>query len=149
MHKTVPADPSRGIRRRTPQPRTAIWSEGEVVRLVKGAWRRGYHGLAALLAVAWDTQFAPIDFRTLTPSQMATNGGRIQFSVGRPKTGVPAIGTLSRRAQRLLEAYIKHIGVELLPTVPIFRNRSGGRYSKETLNKDFAKVRAQALGVAE
>lgn len=149
MHKTVEADPSRGIRRKTPKPRTAVWSEGEVVRLVKGAWRTSYHGLAALLAVAWDTQFAPIDCRTLTPSQMAINGGRTQFAVGRAKTGAAAIGTLSRRTQRLLEAYIGHIGIELLPTVPIFRNRSGGRYTKETLNKDFAKVRARVLGAAE
>jgi hypothetical protein len=119
------------------------------VRLVKDAWRSGYHGLATLLAIAWDTQFAPIDCRTLTPVQMATNGGRIHFSLGRAKTGAPAIGTLSRRVQRLLEAYIARMGVELMPNVPILRNRSGGRYSKETLNKDFAKVRAAVFGKGE
>ncbi len=150
MHKTVAQDPSRGIRRKTPQPRTAVWSEGEAVRLIKGAWRRNYHGLAALLAVAWDTQFAPIDCRTLTLAQMTRErSGRIHFAVGRAKTGAPAIGTLSARAQRLLEAYITDIGVELLPNVPILRNRSGGVYTKETLNKDFAKVRAAVLGTNE
>jgi hypothetical protein len=143
-------DPSLGIRRKTPRPRTAVWSEGEVVRLVKGAWRTDYCGLAVLLAVAWDTQFAPIDCRRLTPAQMTSDGnGRIQFTVERAKTGAPAIGTLSTRTQRLLETYIANIGVELMPHVPILRNRSGGSYTKETLNKDFARIRAAVLGPHE
>jgi hypothetical protein len=64
-------------------------------------------------------------------------------------TGAPAIGTLCKRSQRLLKAYIASIGVELLPTVAILRNRSGGAYTKETLNKDFAKVRMRVLGANE
>jgi hypothetical protein len=126
-----------------------VWSEGEAVRLIKGAWRMNYRGLAALLAIAWDTQFAPIDCRKLTPAQMTTPGGRIQFAVGRAKTGAPAIGTLCKRSQRLLKAYIASIGVEPLPKVAILRNRSGGAYTKETLNKDFAKVRSRVLGANE
>jgi hypothetical protein len=54
-------DPSRAIRRKTPKGRHQIWSDGEVVRLVKGAWRAGYCGLACIIAVAWDTSFAPVD----------------------------------------------------------------------------------------
>jgi hypothetical protein len=150
IHKTIAQDPSSGIRRKTPKARTAVWMEGETVRLIKGAWRMNYRGLAALLAIAWDTQFAPIDCRKLTPVQMMTDRtGHVRFSVGRAKTGAPAIGTLSRRAQRLLATYIAEIGVELLPTVPILRNRSGAAYTKETLNKDFAKVRAAVLGYTE
>jgi hypothetical protein len=149
MHKTAALDPSRGVRRKTPQPRTAVWSEGEAVRLINGAWRMNYRGLATLLAIAWDTQFAPIDCRKLTPAQMTTPGGRIQFAVGRAKTGAPAIGTLCKRSQRLLKAYIASIGVEPLPKVAILRNRSGGAYTKETLNKDFAKVRSRVLGANE
>ena len=41
------------------------------------------------------------------------------------------------------------IGVEPLPKVAILRNRSGGAYTKETLNKDFAKVRSRVLGANE
>jgi hypothetical protein len=119
------------------------------LRLIKGAWRMNYCGLAVLLAVAWDTQFAPIDCRKLTPAQMMTKGERVQFTVGRAKTGAPAIGTLCERSQRLLKAYIVGIGVELLPTVPILRNRSGSAYTKETLNKDFARVRSAVLGTSE
>jgi hypothetical protein len=54
-------DPSAGVRNK--KPRHARWSEGEAVRLVKAAWRRGYHGLACIIAAAWDTQFSPIDAR--------------------------------------------------------------------------------------
>jgi integrase len=143
-------DPSLGIRRKTPTPRTQVWTEGEVVRLVKGAWRMGYHGLAALLAIAWDTQLAPIDCRRLTSDQIdTTEQGAMFFKLGRAKTGAAAIGTLSKRSQRLLKAYLSTLGAKLLPTAPILRNRSGAAYSKETLNKDFAKVRASVLGLSE
>jgi hypothetical protein len=48
------ADPSLGIRNRAPAPRWQRWSEGEVVRLVKTAWRSGYQGIACIIAVAGD-----------------------------------------------------------------------------------------------
>jgi hypothetical protein len=142
-------DPSLGIRRKTPTPRSAVWTEGEAVRLVKGAWRMGYHGLAALLAIAWDTQLAPIDCRRLTPAQMTRNGQRVTFAVGRAKTGAAALGTLCPRTQRLLASYIDTLGIDPMPDTPLLRNRSGAGYTKETLNKDFAKVRLAVLGPAE
>jgi hypothetical protein len=43
-------DPSLGIRRKAPKGRTAIWTEGEAVHLVKAAWRAGYRDLAPVLA---------------------------------------------------------------------------------------------------
>jgi hypothetical protein len=46
------ADPSLGVRNSAAPGRSAVWSEGEVVRLAKRAWRMGYHGLAAVIAVA-------------------------------------------------------------------------------------------------
>jgi hypothetical protein len=42
-------DPSLGIRNSAPPPRQALWREGEIVRLVKAAWRAGYRGLAAVM----------------------------------------------------------------------------------------------------
>ena len=144
---TADADSSLGIRRKTPTPRSAVWSEGEAVRLVKGAWRAGYRGMSALLAIAWDTQLAPIDCRRLSRDQLAPSGAA--FMLERAKTGVAALGTLSKRTQRLLAAYAGGLGAEPLPATPLLRNRSGGAYTKETLNKDFAKVRAAVFGSAE
>ena len=62
------ADPSLGVRNVEPKPRQAVWEHSEVVRLAKGAWRAGYKGLAAVMAVAWDTSFSPVDVRSLRPS---------------------------------------------------------------------------------
>lgn len=154
-------DPSTGIRRRTPVPRNQIWSEGEVVRLVKGAWRAGFKGLACIAAVAWDTGFAPVDVRKLTPSHKFEVGGDWGFSIDRSKTGVAALGTLTRRTQRLVLTYIEDLGVTLLDDAPIFRSRGhrpgpkGGRpragvpYSKGALVDDFADVRRLIFGEDE
>jgi hypothetical protein len=78
------ADPSRGIRNVAPAPRWQRWSEGEVVRLVKSAWRRGYCGLACITAVAWDTQFSPVDARTLAAGHRSIIGGKLVFDQRRP-----------------------------------------------------------------
>jgi hypothetical protein len=74
-------DPSKAIRRETPTVRQGVWQEGEVSRLVKGAWRRGYRGLACIIAVAWDGALSPVDVRKLTFAQMATDGQKIVFRI--------------------------------------------------------------------
>lgn len=144
-------DPSLGIRRETPKPRSAVWREGEVVRLVKGAWRMGFHGLAVALAVAWDTMLSPIDVVKLTGGQRLKDGkkGPFQF-IERTKTGVAVIGSIGKRTERLLQAYLAERGVELHPDAPLFYTRgsktgAGGRravaYRRPTLGIDFAIVR--------
>jgi hypothetical protein len=42
--------------------------------LVKAAWRRGYRGLACIIATAWDTQFSPVDVRTLQERHRLEHG---------------------------------------------------------------------------
>jgi hypothetical protein len=154
-------DPSLAIRRETPAPRNAIWMEGEAVRLVKRAWRLGYRGLAAGLAVAWDTSLSPVDVRTLTKAQLTGDAEGPFFSRDRTKTGESAIGTLGKRTQRLLAAYMATLPPNLLPSAPIFYTRGGqpgpkgGRprppapYSKDTLGDDFRVVRAAEFGPKE
>ncbi len=143
------ADPSLGVRNIAAQGRSQTWSEGEVVRLAKRAWRMGYRGLAAVIAVAWDTQLNPGDVRALTASQMATAGKGNLFFTARGKTGVPVGGALSARSMRVLAEYIRLLGVELHGDAQIFRNRSGHKYSKDTLGDDFRTVRAAEFGEAE
>jgi hypothetical protein len=142
------ADPTLGIRNRAPAPRWQRWSEGEAVRLVKVAWRNGHCGLACVIAVAWDTGFSPVDVRTLLERHRAIIGGRLIFdrqADGRAKTGRAAIGTLSWRTQRLVEAYLRECGAERLQDAVLFRNRSGGPYRADTLGDDFASVRELAF----
>jgi hypothetical protein len=44
------------------------------VRLAKLAWRRGYKGLACIIAVAWDAGFSPVDVRMLAERHRAAAG---------------------------------------------------------------------------
>ena len=73
------ADPSLGVRNSAAQGRSATWTEGEAVRLYKRAWRDGYYGLAALIAVAWSTQLSPGDVRALRASQLAKDASGAAF----------------------------------------------------------------------
>ena len=135
-------DPSKARTNAAPAGRSATWSEGEAVRLVKHAWRSGYIGLAAAVATIWDTQFSPVDARLLTPRQRLTDAsGRTFFDTARGKTSKPAIGTLSRRSEALLDAYLQRLGVELTEGAQIFRNRSGRPYTKDKLGQDFRVIR--------
>lgn len=143
------SDPSLGICNSAPPPRQALWREGEVVQLVKAAWRAGYRGLAAVMATAWDTQLSPVDVRRLSPMQIARNSQGTAFMVSRAKTGRAAAGTLSRRTEAVLDAYTAGLSIKLLETAPIFRNRSGHPYSKDTLGDDFRDVRAAVFGASE
>jgi hypothetical protein len=68
------ADPSLGVRNKEPARRQALWSSREAATLAKGAWRAGYPGLAALIAVAWDSSLSPVDVRRLTPAQRIRDG---------------------------------------------------------------------------
>lgn len=156
---TAEADPSQAIPRQTPPKRTLRWQEGQIVRLVKAAWRRKYYGLACIIAVTWDTQFSPGDVRKRVPRDIIrhvypASDGRPPimgpaFSIGRAKTGRPAIGTLSARTRRLLEAYrekLRAAGVELHPDAPLFRATDWQPYqTKEVLARAFARLRERVL----
>jgi hypothetical protein len=141
------ADPSLTIRNTAPNGRVAIYSEGEAVRLAQRAIRKEYVGLACIIAVAWDTQFSPVDCRTLVPKNKGEDRTGMFFVKLRQKMqdtdeeAVEAIGTLSRRSRRLIEVYTSSLGTELMPDAPLFRNRSGHPYTKDTLARDFRMVR--------
>jgi hypothetical protein len=79
------ADPGLGVRNRAAPGRNLQWSEGEVVRQAKRAWRMGYHGLAAVIAVAWDTQLSPGDVVALRASQLARGTAGEAFFTERGK----------------------------------------------------------------
>lgn len=143
------SDPSLAIRNEAPAPRQAIWTEGEVVRLCKAAWRSGYFGLAGVIAVAWDTQLSPVDVRGLQISQLAADKVGSLFLVDRAKTGRAAAGTLSTRTTALISAYAAKLDGSPHPSAPVFRNRSGAKYTKDTLGDDFRAIRLNVFGASE
>jgi hypothetical protein len=57
----ISTNPSLKIANTAPKGRSAIWSGDEIVALRDKAWELGYHGLAVAIAVAHDTQLAPVD----------------------------------------------------------------------------------------
>jgi len=139
-------DPSLTIRNRAPKGRSATFTEGQVVRLVKRAWRMNHKGLACIMASAWDTAFSPVDCRTVAPTQWFTDKTGSFFVKYRKKVestdeaAIEAIGTLSRRTERLIEAYLAELSTELLPDAPMFRNQAGTAYSKDALCRSFRKA---------
>ena len=142
-------DPSKLMRNSAVPPRQAIWLEGEAVRLVKEAWRKGYKGLAACLAVAWDSQLSPVDARSIRSHQMRRDARGMWFDIARTKTGRSALATLSRRSEVVLGAYLQSFPAHPVGIATIFRNRSGQPYTKDTLGDDFRDVRELVFGPAE
>jgi hypothetical protein len=140
-------DPSLMFANSAPQPRQAVWTEGEAVRLVKQAWRCGYTGLAVALAVSWDSQLSPVDSRSLRANQLRQDAFGAWFQVSRAKTGRAAVATLSRRARRLLETYLA--ANPAIGATPLFRNRSNRPFSKDGLGDDFRDIRAMVFGPDE
>jgi hypothetical protein len=83
-----------------------------------------------------------VDVRTLQERHRATVGGRLVFdrqADGRAKTGRAAIGTVSRRTERLISEYLAD--VERLPDAVLFRTRRGSPYREDTLAHDFEDIR--------
>ncbi len=143
------ADPSLGVRNVAAKGRSETWTEGEAVRLYKRAWRDGYHGLAAIIAVAWSTQLSPGDVRALRASQLAKDASGAAWFTERGKTGKPVGGALDDRALVALRSYLESLGIELHSDAYIFRNRSGAPYSKDTLGDDFRDIREAEFGKLE
>ncbi len=151
-------DPSKSIANTAPDARQAQWQRREVLRMVQRAWREGYYGLAACMAVAWDTMLSPIDARSLTPAQCSFDALGALFLIDRAKTGKSAAGTLSAWSQAILVAYLTKLGVELHDNAQIFRTRGylpepgKGKawaprpYTKNSLVSDFAAVREMVFG---
>lgn len=166
------ADPSKSFANKAPEPRDASWSRHEALKLVQVAWRNEYYGLAALMAVAWDSMLSPVDARTLTPGQSRRDEDGLFFAIDRAKTGRAGVGTLSAWSLSILSSYLEGFGVDMLETTPLFwtrggrpvsrsakgtwgGNHGGGKhvparpYTKSSLVQDFATVRELAFGPAE
>jgi hypothetical protein len=142
-------DPSKGFENHAAEGRNVFWLEAETIALGNRAWDLGYYGLAAVIAVMWDTQMSPVDVRTLRASQMATAGHGEVFFTKRAKTDVPVGGILREGAMLRLAAYLEQLGVTMTGDAFIFRNRSGAPYSKDTLGDDFRAVRLGLYGPDE
>jgi len=149
-------DPSLAFSNTAPDPRQDVWPHSDVLRLVQRAWRERYYGLAAVIAVAWDTMLSPVDVRKLTLGQRRSDEQGDVFSLDRAKTGRAAAGTLTRWSGAILAAYLRTLDATLLDTTPMFWSRGGvtgpkgGRpwpprpYTKDRLSEDFRTILVRA-----
>ncbi|MEM8636135.1 MAG: hypothetical protein AAGF33_14270 [Pseudomonadota bacterium] len=135
-------DPSKQITNSAPKGRKTTWTYGQAVRMVKHTWRQGHHAHAVLQAICWDTQLSPADVRKLTLKQRKRDNAGTWFETSRSKTRESAIATLSRKTERLLEAYLAMMPA--LPiTEPFLRNRSGQAFTKNKASEDFRDMRRE------
>jgi len=119
-------DPSKAISNTEPDPRQAFWLNEEIIVLVDIAWREGFKGLAAAIAVGWDTSMSPVDVRKLTLGKMDNDEFGPYFTVGRAKTGRAAAGTITEWSIKIFNDYLEWLreeGIELQRKTPIFRMR--------------------------
>ena len=154
-------DPSFAFANPAPGPRKDIWKYAEVVQLVEHAWTHGKPGLAALMAVIWDSKLSPGDARALTPGQRARDTHGAMIFLHRANTGGAAPRALTSWSEQILEAYIGSLGVDLLDNAPIFRTAGSetgpklGRrwlpqpYSGSKMDRDFREIRTGVFGKNE
>jgi len=137
----IDTNPTHKIANSAPKGRKAIWYENEINHLRDKAWELGYSGLAVAIAVAYDTQMAPVDVRLLTPEMRARDAHGSYFKTARAKTERDVIATLSIATEKLLDRYLASLGCVIPRDQPFIRNRSGHAYSKDTLSDDFRAIR--------
>lgn len=147
LRYTQLTDPSAKVVNREPPSRTQRYGHGEVMRLVKAAWRAGYRGMACIILVTYDTGFQPVDARTLRRRHLEVDPKTSRYVMnrsldGRAKTGVPVIGTLSKFGHHMISQYLDQGGLEHHPEAILFRMRRGGPYGESRLSNDFATIRA-------
>jgi hypothetical protein len=117
------ADPSRLFSNTAPDPRQEVWSHKEVLKLTQRAWREGYFGLCAAIAVGWDTMLSPIDIRELRVGQLVTDDTGDVFILDRAKSGRAAAATLSVWSEAILNHYVRKLSFTLTDETPIFWTR--------------------------
>jgi len=158
------SDPSLAFTNKQPDARNVFWIYDEVVQLVDRAVVEGKLGLAAMMAVAWDTMMSPIDVRTLKKSLLAYDDVGPYFKLERAKTGKAAAGTMTAWSQKILAQYLDALaakGIELHDSTQIFwtmgwvPGAAGGRprppspYLKRKAEEDFAEIRTLVFGADE
>lgn len=141
------ADPSMAMKNHAAKGRSSIYSEGEIIRLVKTAIRSGYYGYACIVAIMWDGALSPVDGRTIAAAQMRKDKHGTWFEYQRGKTGRSGVIALTDRAERLISWYLDKIfhGLDIAPGTTIFRTRRGAAYTKNSLAEDHRDIRGMVF----
>lgn len=142
--------PALAVANPQPQGRSQIWLGSEIQKLVAGAYELEMDGMAVAIMIAWDTLFSPVDVRTLTRQQLRRDAVGWYLHRSRTKTDREAFGHLTDETAAALQAYLKELGADLLPTAALIRRKSGKAYAQGVSGKnyfaqDFRAVRAHVF----
>lgn len=142
--------PALAVANPQPQGRSQIWLGLEIQKLIAGAYELEMDGMAVAIMIAWDTLFSPVDVRTLTKQQLRRDAVGWYLHRSRTKTDREAFGHLMDETAAALQAYLKELGAELLPTAALIRRKSGKAYAQGVSGKnyfaqDFRAVRAHVF----
>ena len=126
----IDTNPTHRIENTAPKSRKAIWSDAEAAQLRDIAWEMGYRGLSVAIAVAYDTQMAPVDVRLLTLAVRVQHSQGVYFETARAKTHRKVIATLSKETEALLDRYLAGLAIFIPRDQPFIRNRLRPRVFK-------------------
>ena len=124
-------NPTLAVKVKQPQARRQVWDESQVTAAIAAATKKGEHGAAITIAIAYDTSLRPGDIRALTWQQF--DGESLWLE--QAKTGNPIRVPLWPETIRAVKAYVKALGIAPLPAAPIVLSRSGKTFSRHHLAK--------------
>lgn len=145
----VPANPTYAVRISQPRPRRQVWSEAQVAKAIKQAWRRRWYGVALVIAIAYDTGLRPQDIRALTPAQFHGPSIRVAPLKTRHLDDDEKAVPLWPETLALVARYKRRIGLAFPPDLPLLRSAKGRPFaSRHHLAKQVRQI-LRAAGIAD
>lgn len=145
-YQVLAVSPALTLPNPTPAPRHQIWLAHEIADLMAAAETINRPAIRLAIWIAWETMMQPVDVRKLTLGERRTDGRGFWFETKRSKTGSPIQNAITDALAQAINEYVSGLGIELPPSAPFLRTRTGHRYLKGRMIHDFAQVRAAAFG---
>lgn len=155
--KVITFNPASEVTNPQPQGRSQIWTAAEIRKLIESAAGLEYTAMGLCLELMDYCGFAPVDARTIAPSMLFRIGPICVIDRARAKTGETGIWVIPEDLYTRIDAYVRGLGVAILPDAPIFRRHMKSKTTGQPLpwrnqqefSRDFRDVREQAFGKAE
>ena len=145
--RLVPHNPTLAVRVHQPRARRQYWQPEQVRRAIRQAWRWRWYGVAAAIALAYDTGLRPQDLRALTPRQLLAD--RVVLAPQKtdhlPGRDQPRAFPVWPETFALVQKYLARLGAIIPADQPLLRSVSGRPFtSRHHLAKQIRLVRRAA-----
>lgn len=125
--RVIAQNPTLAVKIRHPKARRQVWEAAQVRAAIRRAWRRKWYGVAAAIALAYDTGLRPSDLREVTGRQLGAD--RVTLT---PAKTAHLAGRDSERpfpvwpeTIALVERYKARLGLIIPADQPLLRSVSG------------------------